>query len=109
MTSISKSIVLLNPMTRNESTNGVEYPLTPEEWLLWLETNLNIDKEQGREMVEKLTFPLDVLVDIWENEFSVELGYSPSFIPALIRNKNGFVKWVYCDCPEPNWSNSDST
>ena len=37
----------------------------------------------------------------------MDKGYVPDFIPALIRNKFGFLKWVYVDSPEPFWKGKD--
>ncbi len=92
---------------RKKNTDGVIYPLTLFEWRKWIEKNLDIDELKGYDMVEKEIFPLGTLIIIWKQEFSAECGYSPDFIPALTRNKIGFLKWVYSGGSEPNWKKSD--
>jgi hypothetical protein len=88
-------------------TKITEYPQSPNEWRIWLKTFLRIDSEQGRKWASENTFPFDRLVKLWNEQFSSEHGFSPAFIPALTRNKHGFVKWVYLEHDEPNWSKSD--
>ena len=91
-------------MSRSHDAN---YPHNPKEWQKWLDHNLGISCNQCRVLIKEDKFPYNLLTKKWEEKFSSELGYSPSFIPALIRNKNSFVKWVYLDSPEPNWTQSD--
>ena len=95
-------------MTKTNPTTDVEYPQPSEEWRKWIEFHLGIDDSQGRKWAQENKFPFERLVEIWNELFRSKNGYSPSFIPALTRNKNGFVKWVYCSGPEPNWTKSDS-
>jgi hypothetical protein len=95
-------------MTPHGSNSASSYPQNPEEWRRWIMTNLGIDSIKGRKMSENNNFPFSDLIYAWEREFTIEGGYSPSFIPALSRNKRGFVKWVFLDAPEPNWSKSDT-
>ena len=83
------------------------YPANPTEWILWIESKIDIDERHGRGLCESSSFPLDRLIAAWEEEFSIDKGYSPEFIPALVRNKRGFLKWVYLGSNEPNWRNSD--
>jgi hypothetical protein len=85
----------------------VAYPQSPSEWIDWITTLLEITHEEGTRLVKNGAFPFDLLVKAWEDEFNVKNGYHPDFIPALIRNKIGFVKWVYCEGSEPNWSRAD--
>ncbi len=87
--------------------DDVVYPQNPEEWQTWLQINLGIDSAKGKSMAQEDRFPLEQLVALWNARFNSEKGYSPSFIPALVRNKMGFVKWIYLDGPEPNWTKSD--
>ena len=91
-------------MAAHDSNSGIKYPQNPEEWRRWILSNLGIDKAQGRELIKDDTFPFSDLIQVWEQEFNVENGFSPSFIPALSRNKSGFVLWVFLDAPEPNWT-----
>ena len=83
------------------------YPQNPDEWLQWVEEKLGITKSQGSELFRNSAFPYTKLIECWENEFTVEQGYSPDFIPALVRNIQGFVNWVYNEGFEPNWRNTD--
>ncbi|MFW9843946.1 MAG: hypothetical protein ACFFEV_05170 [Candidatus Thorarchaeota archaeon] len=89
-------------------TKNVEYPQTPEAWQEWIFTHLDISAENGSILTKDNRFPFDILVSLWNREFGEENGYSPSFIPALTRNKQGFIEWVYLGHPEPNWSKSDN-
>jgi len=86
---------------------SVSYPQTPIEWIDWISKRLEIDEVQGRSLAESGAFPFNLLVRAWEMEFDERHGFHPNFIPALTRNKIGFVKWVYCNDPEPNWMKSD--
>ena len=92
---------------RKTIPDDVIYPQTPLEWRKWIEKRLDIDEPQGYDFTEKSTFPLQRLEDLWNMEFSPDRGYSPDFIPALTRNKIGFLKWVYGGGFEPNWIKSD--
>ena len=85
------------------------YPSNPDEWRQWIRVKLDIDHKEGVEHFVKRTFPFRKLVRLWQIEFTPDKGYSPDFIPALIRNKMGFVSWVYGDGPEPNWTKDDLT
>lgn len=89
-------------------SNDVKYPQNPEEWQIWLMTHLGIDRVRGESLAHQDKFPFDKLVSLWETEFSSDNGYSPSFIPALVRNKVGFVRWVYLNGSEPNWAKTDA-
>ncbi|MFX0108985.1 MAG: hypothetical protein ACFE7R_11925, partial [Candidatus Hodarchaeota archaeon] len=84
------------------------YPTNPKTWREWIREYLGIDENEGKEMVLKNTFPLDKLVDSWKKEFPQEKGYSPNFIPALVRNQRGFVDWVYGLTEEPVWTGADN-
>ncbi|TET11322.1 MAG: hypothetical protein E3J86_03215 [Candidatus Thorarchaeota archaeon] len=92
---------------RKTIPDDVIYPQTSFEWRKWIEKKLNIDETQGSFFTENATFLHQRLVDLWNREFTAERGYSPDFIPALTRNKNGFLKWVYGGGSEPNWMKSD--
>ncbi|MHA1948684.1 MAG: hypothetical protein ACXAAO_13350 [Candidatus Thorarchaeota archaeon] len=87
--------------------DDASYPQTPFEWRKWIENKLDIDETQGYDFTHNATFPLQRVVELWNKEFTAKRGYSPDFIPALTRNKNGFLKWVYGGGSEPNWMKSD--
>jgi hypothetical protein len=84
-----------------------EYPTTTMAWRVWMKRMLDIDIEEGVDLVRNDRFPLDRLLETWHSVFSEEHGYSSDFIPALFRNKLGLLNWVYLDAPEPNWRGSD--
>jgi hypothetical protein len=85
----------------------VEYPQSPKAWREWIWKKLQISEKEGTSLFELDEFPTDRLLKVWNKEFSTDHGYSPQFIPALSRNVKGFVKWIYNDGPEPNWTKSD--
>lgn len=87
----------------------VNYPMIPDEWQIWIESHLDISKEEGPRLLQSNLFPIEKLVEQWKKEFDTEKGYSTDFIPALIRNMAGLLKWVYSNGKEPNWKGSDST
>ncbi len=86
----------------------VKYPTNPQDWQEWMKTYLGIPPERGISLLYSDSFPLDELIDLWKVEFSTEKGYVADFIPALVRNKNGLLRWVYLDEPEPDWRGSDN-
>ncbi len=85
----------------------IDYPQTPEEWRIWISERIGISKEQAIKYLLEENFPLQSLLDAWITEFTPAKGYSPDFVPALSRNQNGFLSWVYADGSEPNWSKCD--
>ncbi len=85
------------------------YPENRKEWEAWLETQLGVRQSDGRRLFLSGRFPITDLVESWRREFTPERGYSPDFVPALIRNQKGFLKWVLGNGPEPNWARDDNT
>jgi hypothetical protein len=86
----------------------VAYPQDIVDWQAWIIDTLGIDINQAKSLLDENKFPFDRLIEAWKRKFSPENGYSPNFIPALVRNKMRFVRWVYLRNPEPNWTESDS-
>ncbi len=86
----------------------VDYPQTSDEWQIWIERHLDIGKEEGTGLFQINTFPTEKLTELWTVEFNPSRGYSPDFIPDLIRNIQGFLRWIYCNGPEPRWKGGDS-
>ncbi|MFW9848219.1 MAG: hypothetical protein ACFFF4_03720 [Candidatus Thorarchaeota archaeon] len=84
------------------------YPTSPEEWHSWIEEHLGISRKKGLDLIRESSFPVERLIEVWENEFTESKGYSPAFIPALVRNVKGLLNWVFNDGSEPNWTASDS-
>ncbi|MHA1908607.1 MAG: hypothetical protein ACW98Y_15000 [Candidatus Thorarchaeota archaeon] len=87
----------------------VVYPTSPAEWHKWIGEHLEISNEVGHELYKTKKFPIEKLLDIWNTEFTPSNGYSPDFIPALVRNVYGFLRWIYDDESEPNWRGSDNS
>ena len=85
----------------------VMYPQDIVDWQAWIIHHLDLDILQVRSLMEEGNFPFARLIAVWQKEFSSERGYSPNFIPALTRNKVGFVRWVYLQGSEPNWKKTD--
>jgi hypothetical protein len=83
------------------------YPTSPSEWIEWIEDNLEINREEGKLMLETDEFPYVLLEEYFKKEFTVEDGYSSEFIPALVRNIKGLVSWAFGEGPEPLWTGSD--
>ncbi len=83
------------------------YPTNPSEWQAWIERHLGIDAEKAVMLLESNSFPIEDLESLWQKEFTAERGYVPDFIPALLRNKMGMIRWVYCGDDEPDWRGSD--
>ena len=88
--------------------NSVVYPQDIVDWQAWIIHTLGIDVVQAGTLIADNKFPFDKLIEAWKDRFGPENGYSPNFIPALVRNKIGFVTWVYMRGPEPNWTKSDN-
>jgi hypothetical protein len=83
------------------------YPVDVMEWRAWVEKKLGYTSQQCVDFLHQNSFPIIKLVEVWRREFTVEKGYSPDFIPALERNKKGFLLWLYADGDEPFWRGSD--
>jgi hypothetical protein len=82
------------------------YPQNPEEWQSAIQYGIGVGVTEGQESYEVGEFPYDELVS-WIRETYSE-GFSPDFVPALLRNIKGLVAWVYADSSEPCWPGSDS-
>ena len=89
------------------TSDEVGYPQDIVDWQAWIIHKLGLDLVQARSLMNEDRFPFDRLIEAWESKFSSDNGYSPNFTPALVRNKVGFVKWVYFGGSEPNWTKSD--
>ena len=84
------------------------YPQNAAEWREAASRALNLTQEEGRARLNAGTFPFDDFTAWIRKEFSSDKGYSPSFIPALLRNRKGLISWVYGDGSEPDWSGQDT-
>ena len=84
-----------------------EYPTSPEDWQSWIEIHLRISPDEAVRLLKSDSFPLGELVGKWHEVFTVEQGYVSDFIPALVRNKLGLLRWAFLGAPEPKWRGSD--
>ena len=84
------------------------YPTNPSEWSDWMQNKMSITASHGTELLTSGSFPIDQLIECWNEEFTTEKGYSPDFIPALIRNANSLLKLVFGENPEPDWRGADA-
>jgi len=85
-------------------TNGT-YPQNPAEWQSAIQHGIDVDAIEGKEAYQTGEFPYDQLAH-WIREVYSE-GFSPDFVPALLRNIRGLVAWVYGGKGEPHWPGSD--
>ena len=83
------------------------YPTNPLQWQQWIEARMGITEAEGMKLLQEGNFPIDILESYWNQELTPKNGYSPDFIPALTRNRFGFLRWVYRNDPEPNWIDSE--
>jgi hypothetical protein len=84
-----------------------EYPRTPAEWRRAITRGIGLTHEEGKALRQADAFPFDALLTWIEQEYSEDCGYSPNFLPALVRNIKGLVRWVYGTDPEPFWPRAD--
>ena len=66
---------------------------------------IGVDEIQGREACHAGKFPYEELAQWIRKAYSE--GFSPDFVPALLRNIKGLVAWVYGGEGEPCWPGSD--
>ena len=85
-------------------TNGA-YPQNPAEWRSAIQDGIGLCGSEGRDAYTAGQFPYEELAQ-WMREAYSE-GFSPDFVPALLRNIRGLVTWVYGEGGEPSWPGSD--
>ncbi len=81
------------------------YPQEPVEWRSAVQDGIGLDGSEGRRAFQVGTFPYEQL-EQWIRE-AFGRGFSPDFVPALLRNIKGLVTWVYGDGSEPFWPGCD--
>jgi hypothetical protein len=81
------------------------YPQNPHAWQVAIQNGIGISKTEGQNALLEGTFPY-MQLEQWVKTTFKE-GFSPEFIPALLRNIQGLVAWVYGDGEEPYWSGAD--
>lgn len=82
------------------------YPQNPTEWRSAIQAGIGVDGVEAREAYQTAQFPYEELAQWIRAAYSV--GYSPDFVPALLRNIKGLVAWAYGDGDEPSWPGADS-
>jgi hypothetical protein len=81
------------------------YPQTANEWATAIEQGLGLTPEEALSVFACGRFPYDRL-EAWIRSAYGE-GFGPNFVPALLRNKHGLVRWAYGNGSEPYWPGSD--
>lgn len=92
---------------RSKNTRTPPYPQNVDEWREAIGKALNLSPEEDKARYQASTFPFDDLIVWIRREFSADEGYSPDFVPALIRNHKRLIDWVYGDGSEPYWPGHD--
>jgi hypothetical protein len=87
------------------STTDSTYPQEPAEWQSAIEDGIGLSAIEGRKAYQAGAFPYEQLERWIRGTFSQ--GFSPDFVPALLRNVKGLVAWVYGGGGEPSWPGSD--
>ena len=88
-------------------SNDAQWPQNAPEWRALIETEVGLDQEAGRRQYDEGSLDRPALIAWFGARFGPERGYHPNFVPALSRNINGFLGWLYGDQPEPLWSGDD--
>lgn len=83
------------------------WPQTTDEWAAAIEQGMGLSSEQAQQAYKAGQFAYGKLEEWIRSAFSE--GFSPEFVPALLRNKYGLVDWVYGAGSEPYWPGSDIT
>lgn len=94
---------------RNKNAQTPSYPQDVDEWREAIDKALSLTSEEGKILHQAGIFPFDDLIVWIRREFSSDKGYSPDFISALIRNRNGLIAWVYGSGSEPYWPGQDES
>jgi len=92
---------------RNRTAQAISFPHNADEWREAISKALNLTTEKGKAHFQTGTFPFDDLIVWIHRKFSSDKGYSPDFISALIRNRKGFINWIYGNGAEPYWPGQD--
>jgi hypothetical protein len=81
------------------------YPQEPAEWQSAIQEGIGLSAIESRNAYQAGAFPYGELERWIRGTFSQ--GFSPDFVPALLRNVKGLVAWVYGEGSEPSWPGSD--
>ena len=82
-----------------------DYPTNPAQWRIVIEAGIGLSSLEAVEKLQAGKFPYKRLEEWIKQVFSD--GFSPDFVPALLRNLHGLVHWVYGEGSEPYWPGSD--
>ncbi len=86
----------------------MEFPQSAKEWQEAIEDGLGITAVQGRQQWASNTFPSEKVAAWLAEKYDAKHGYSPQFVPALLRNLHGLLAWAYGNGSEPYWPGSDT-
>lgn len=88
-------------------TLSPSYPKNAVEWRDFIASKFGISPEEGKTYYQAKNFPTDSFISWIRQEFSVDSGYSHTFIPAIVRNLEGLITWIYGEGNEPYWPGED--
>jgi len=91
--------------SEEKESSALWYPTTAAEWRDAIDSGLRLPGGAGADALKEGSFPYDQLSTWIERTFSD--GFSPEFVPALLRNSRGLTAWAYGNGPEPFWPESD--
>jgi len=83
----------------------MDHPQEPAAWRAAIEDGMGLTWPEGRDAWQSGAFPYEQFTRWIRETFSD--GYSPQFVPALVRNVRGLAAWVYGEGDEPYWPGSD--
>lgn len=84
------------------------WPRSAAEWRAAFAAGLGLSPADGARRLRDGTLPHDDIEAFLKDAYAQERGYHPDFVPALLRNRDGLIAWVYGDGAEPNWPGSDA-
>lgn len=86
----------------------MEFPQSAKAWQETIEAGLGITAVQGQQQWTTNNFPSEQLATWLTETYDAKHGYSPQFVPALLRNLQGLLAWIYGEGDEPYWPGSDA-
>ena len=86
----------------------MEFPQSAKKWQETIEAGLGITAVQGQQQWASNNFPSEKLAAWLAKTYDAKHGYSPQFVPALLRNLRGLLAWTYGNGDEPYWPGSDA-
>lgn len=86
---------------------GPSYPEDRQAWRDAIDSALALSRADAEAALRRGDFPYARLARWLRSRYRAEAGYSPEFVPALLRNVRGLVAWVYGGGSEPYWPGRD--